>query len=584
MDEQAEGWREVTGRPVTVAIGGKERTIVVPLDDDPDLPEAEIKARAVEAWRDLEAAERGLLAEEVTWMQELMASSGLFDDFAQQTSEAFSELVDVTLNDEPEPGDPPDLAAWEAAATQRLRKICTTVLHERAADDDFRSTFARDVLRQAVAWTLADLKASMPRDQLLAMDDEAFHRAFTKRYHEGRFLSSTLHTLFNAYFKQALDDLAKALDQDTDLGKKLTDATRRALLGPEDAGATTVHPKRPGRRRLALQPPTHPLVYPNEPGHRALMYGTTSNPKSWRMDGERAVLNTPLSDPGRKRSLDIILDYDADTGGATDPLAIVAEMVSAGEDGTALKTLLALPALFFDHNPEARYNAVYETTIPDLMRYMGYKAHKRGGFDREDQERVWRAIRWLSRLWIPAITAHTRKGQRLVTGEGTWYSPVIVIQGIQEGPHGLQLPQAIRYSLGREFHAYYSGEADKNTRMARLSPRIMELHSKNDLNPLRLAVYYAGQFRINKQGGKYGSATVRVRYGHLLEQSGVPIDTKNPKRQFERVTGWHGELAHKEIIGNFEYVDPPKAAGLADYRKLLLTVEPPTLIDTGRAR
>jgi hypothetical protein len=71
---------------VTVAIGGKERTIIVPLDDNPDLPEAEIKARAVEAWRELEAAERGLIAEEVSSLQAVMADKGFFEDFAQRTS------------------------------------------------------------------------------------------------------------------------------------------------------------------------------------------------------------------------------------------------------------------------------------------------------------------------------------------------------------------------------------------------------------------------------------------------------------------------------------------------------------------
>ncbi len=128
-------------------------------------------------------------------------------------SEAFCELVNVTLDGELEPGDPPDREAWETAVTQRLRKICTTVLHEQAADDAFRSRFARDVLRQAAAWTLADLKADIPRDQLLAMDDETFRLAFTTRYHEGPFVSSALQTLFNAYFKQTLDWLAKELSR-----------------------------------------------------------------------------------------------------------------------------------------------------------------------------------------------------------------------------------------------------------------------------------------------------------------------------------------------------------------------------------
>ncbi len=329
-------------------------------------------------------------------------------------------------------------------------------------------------------------------------------------------------------------------------------------------------PKEKLGRHRALKPPTAPFVFPNEPGHRALTFTMTSKPDDWHMDGERTVLYTPLIDPSRKRQLAVTFEHQA----VADPLALIAEMIPVG-DGTALKVLLALPALFFEHNPGHAFNEVNEISIPDLMRYMGLAQRKKGGFDHDDQKRIWDAIRFISRLWIPAITAHTKGGVRVITGDGAWHSPVIVLQGIQEGTQGAHLPKAIRYSLGKEFHAYYTGEAGKRTRMLQLSPRIMELHGKNDLNPLRLAVYYASQFRINKQGAKYGQGGVEVKYGHLLEQAGVPLDRPNPRRQFSRVIGWHQELARKGIIGDLHYPELPKGAGLADYLGTLFTVAPP---------
>jgi len=347
-------------------------------------------------------------------------------------------------------------------------------------------------------------------------------------------------------------------------------ATVEVLDPPIEIVALETQPK---KRRPALKPPTRPIVFPNEPGHRALMYSVTSNPHEWQVDGEQATLSTPLPDPTRKRNLIITFDHQSDA----DPLALIADRLPVG-DGTALKVLLALPALFFEHNPGQTFNEVFEISIPDLMRYMGFTQHKKGGFDRADQERVWNAIRLITRLWVPAITARKKGDLRVITGDGAWHSPIIVLQGIQEGTHGLRLPKAIRYSLGKEFHAYCTGEAGIQTRMLQLSPRIMDLHGKNDLNPLRLAVYYASQFRINKQGAKYGRGEVTVKYGMLLEQSGVPLDRPNPRRQFSRVIAWHHELTVKGIIGDLMVTEPGKGAGLADYLGTLLTVTPPATV------
>jgi len=327
----------------------------------------------------------------------------------------------------------------------------------------------------------------------------------------------------------------------------------------------------PVRKRRKITPRIQPLAFPNEPGYRALLYTATQESSVWEATPAGLTLRTAVAGPD-KELLSVIM------GGVEDhPNALSAALglLPHSEDGTALKVLIALPSLFFDHNPHATYNEVYETTIPDLMRYMGFKA-KHGAFERDDQERVWRAICLLNRLWIPGVTWRTKKSsEKEVTGQGSWFSPVIVLQGIQQGVNGIGLPQGVRYSLGKDFHAYYNGDAGKRTRMLTISPKIMELHGRRDINLLRLAVYYASQGRINKEGLRRGAQQFDFKYSTLLVGAGIPIDKANPKRQFGRVLSWHDELATKGLIGDYIVPTPPPAGSpYKDYAKLIFWISP----------
>lgn len=324
-------------------------------------------------------------------------------------------------------------------------------------------------------------------------------------------------------------------------------------------------------RRLNLKPPTRPLAFPNEPGYRALLYAATQEVSAWETTPDGLTLRTAVAGPD-KELLSVVM------GGVDEhPNALSAALglLPHSEDGTALKVLIALPALFFDHNPHAAYNAVHETTIPDLMRYMGFKP-KHGAFERDDQERVWRAICLLNRVWIPAVTWHTKRGRgKEVSGQGTWFSPVIVLQGIQQGMQGITLPQAVRYSLGKDFHAYYAGDVGTRTRMLAISPKIMELHGRRDINLLRLAVYYYSQLRINQQGFRHGKQSVDFTYATLLTKAGIPIDKVHPRRQFGRLIAWHDELATKGHIGDYTAPAPPQAGSpFIDYAPLKFWVSP----------
>ncbi len=434
-------------------------------------------------------------------------------------------------------------------------KTAHRLVREYIASDEFKQQFVRDILTTMVAFhiefarikgdpgePLLKLTGLTPFDDLHTDEDRqlAIEIADAGFTHE-------LTVLKTAYVEHILTEIHRLSDEQH---------------------------QRPGRKRQGIKLPTRPLVFPNEPGPRALMHAVTQH--AWEASEQGYRLKTPILDPAK---LPMSITFaSGDHHGERDVLETVMGMLPNGEDGTAIKTLLALPALFFDHNPDSKYNAVYEVTIPDFMRYMGFKP-KNGAFDRDDQERVWRSIVLLSRLWIPGVTAHKKKGQVKATtvGQGTWYAPIIVLQGVQQGPYGLSLPQAVRYSLGKEFHDYYTGGAGDRSRMLSISPRIMELHGRRDLNPLRLAIYYASQFRINQQGLRHGRQHVPVKYITLLEQSGIPIDRKNPARQFGRVEAWHNELVAKGIIGGFNHPSAPaKNSPFTDYAKLIFSVQPPT--------
>ena len=332
------------------------------------------------------------------------------------------------------------------------------------------------------------------------------------------------------------------------------------------------HPKKNPGRRLNLKPPTRPLAFPNEPGYRGLLYAITQEKSAWEVTADGLTIRTTVDGPD-KRPLSIVMQhFDQQHSNA---LGTALELLPPSEDGTALKILIALPALFFDHNPDAAYNAVYETTIPDLMRYMGFKA-KNGAFERDDQHRVWRAICLLNQVWVPGVTWRSKKGrEKEVTGQGVWFSPVIVLQGIQQGEHGITLPHAVRYSLGKDFHAYYNGDAGTRTRMLTISPKIMELHGRRDINLLRLAVYYASQLRINQQGFRHGAQQMDFAYSTLLTKAGIPIDKVNPKRQFGRVVAWHDELVAKGLIGDYVTPSAPVTGSpYKDYASLIFWVSP----------
>jgi len=534
VDEQGERTRARTVT-ATVTIDGKKRVITLPLDAEPELPEAEIKARAVEAWHELEAAERSLNAEEVARVQAVLTNNEVFDGLAffdrlaRDASEAVSGNVRLTLDGEPEPDDPPDREAWEAVATQRFHNICTTVLREYAADDAFRSTFARHVLRQAVAWTTAELKASMPRDQLLAMDDEAFHQAFMTRYHEEDFLTSAVALLGAAYFEQAVREIIEALEQDPDLGKKLTDAVRRELAAKDNAN----RPNTP----TPFDPDA--ITFINDPHTLAALRSIWAGPQAW----QRSEHHQPYYQD--KNGVTVY----AQEGTHFNPQALDAawRRVLSLDDSKVSTFLICIGKWMADTGGDARGITKTRVDVADILGFRGVKKHHKGGYRRGHKEDARRDILTLNSIWVRSRdTVRDAKGKpKEVQVESRLLE--VAIESQQDSSGGFD-PYAFRIAPG-EWALHYLGPHSRKT--ADLLRPVMQYDPDKQRLAMRLGIYLASQWRIRAATTNYAQPwAVRT----LLQGAFIELPTANYDRFRQQVENALDQLHTDRVIAGWEYV------------------------------
>jgi len=537
-----------------------------------------------EDWPELRDARKSVRPEYIAEIRDLLTEKGFFQHFTEWVVEWMEECEPVALKVEPDADEGPiEPEAVRVASAQALRDLYMHLVGA-GTNESFRTHFTHDALAHTAAWAMGELIRSVPREQLLAMDEEAFEQAYNQVYFSKSNLPQAVLALLPAYMEgtgQAILDAIVANPDAPNIKNHLETAYHEALQGL----AST---------RLAGAMPN--VV---EDGH--IQFNATQvafalltaihdagSGKGWDdFNGQRAPTHTTWTgkkskEPGqiyvtvRGKQEDIVPD--------TATLNNLWESLGKLDDLTSDVLLVCLATC-------TKAGGAAWVNVDALLDARGLKRIQKKdepgnwqhGHRTEDRVAVGRALEQLDTLWIEVQNVDLKpSGKRRKSQRFSHESRALAVvdRVMQRDLEGGKVVRAARVVLGSWVDMYRDAEI---TQLGTLAQKALAYDPHNHKAEKRLAKYLAFHYKYNPN-----RPVIRRKVRDLLETATIPADAARPKRPDERLTKALNRLQEDGVIGTWRpVIDPAERAArgwFAPWLESMIEIEQPPFIQSRYAK
>jgi len=556
------------------------------MDEQP----AEHEARGVsptfvtEPWPELRDAQKAVHPEHVTGLRDLLTKNGLFQSFIDELATLIHESQCIVLHIESDADEQPiEPAALQAAESQVIRDLCARLL-EGTTDEAFRTRFTHDALAHAAAWAMTELQRTVPREQLLAMDEEAFAEAYNRIYSSKDYLRQALDGLLPAYMEvkgRALLEALEANVEEPKFNKWLEAAFHQAMQEFASARLTGTMPRiiEDGHIQFNATQIAFALVKAVE---------NAGSGKGWDdLDRQRAptyTAHTGIKSKNPGRIYVTIRNKQEDLAPDTATLDSLWATLGKMDDLTS-DVLLVCLAICTKEGGAGWFNVdtFLDTRGIKRIQKQTEPGNWQHGHRTADRVAVGRALEQLEPIWIEVENVElVSAGKRRKPQRFTYESRVLAVidRVMQNDLDGGKVVRAARVVLGSWIDTYRNAGI---TQIGILAQKALAYDPHNHQPEKRLAKYLAFHYRYNAN-----RSVIRRRVRDLLETANIPADVTRPKRADDRLNKTLNCLQEGGVIGKWRPIlnpaERPARNWFVPWLESMIEIEQPAFIQKRYAK
>lgn len=210
-----------------------------------------------------------------------------------------------------------------------------------------------------------------------------------------------------------------------------------------------------------------------------------------------------------------------------------------------LKTMIGVSKLIYELARGKPLYAPHTVTLRLIALAAGLRPDKHRGFAPETLEAIAADLKACTKiLTYGAPDAPDKKTGRTASG---WIAPLLTIPAIKARPSD-PLEGEFDVLLGKNWAAAMLARFD----VVQIPPGLLQLHSNNDAQVLKLGWYYTTLFRERMTRGPGRPPTVRG----VARAACLDVDEDHMSRWLVRFTGWHARLVQLGVIGSYTITPP----------------------------